>query len=581
MSAAGPGDVTRAWTVLEHDGLPVDVRVERPSGPLLMLGQGGAAREESIVRAAEVHAGLPVLLGAGMGHALRLLLASTQGPVAVVDKEADILAATRVRETLSEQDAARVLWISTPDILQTLNALTLWQREHGGLPLLPLPHPFYQRLDKDYYSALRRQLETSQRFDFWAKARQPRFGDSTPRVLLITSRYFLMGELAEACRRLGIAHRMLTLPSDELSSDIFVKDLLQAVLEFKPDCVLTLNHLGVDREGILTDLLEQLQLPLASWFVDNPHLILHLYSKLVSPWTTLFTWDADNISTLKDMGFAHVFHLPLGTDPQRFHPKAPGGQAAWKAPVSFVGNSMLHKVAGRLRSARLPKALLTDFRRISAGFDASHERSVPAYLHSEHPELFAVYESLSDNEQKLACEAAITWEATGQYRLRCVTQTLPFDPLIVGDSGWRALFRHAEKMPRLHGELNYYSELPAFYPLSDINFNCTSKQMKGAVNQRIFDVPATGAFVLTDWREQMDQLFEPHKEIVFYREPEEAPDLLRYYLAHPAERQRVITAARRRVLAEHSWEHRLQSLLAQMRSVYGTKPAPRGREAKA
>ena len=556
-----------------QDSTIIDIIVARDQGQLHMLGPGGAARELALLDNVDWQQDrLPVLLGAGMGHALDVAL-QVGGPLAVVDKEEDILAATGLRARLARElppeDLARIRWISAANVEQALLELTRWQKEHGGLPLLPLPHPFYLRLDRAYYGELRRQLEASQRFDFWTKARQPRFATDKARVLLITSRYFLMGELAEACRRLNIEHQLLTVPDDEMASDVFIKDLLHAVVSFRPDCALTLNHLGVDREGVLMELLEQLQLPLASWFVDNPHLILHLYKKLVSPWTALFTWDADNIRSLQALGFAHVFHLPLATDPRRFHPKAPGGRPQWKSRVSFVGNSMIYKVAARLKAARLPRALLRSYRAVSAGFDASDERSVPVYLQTRHAELHALYAALPDNERRLACETAITWEATRQYRMRCVEQTLPFQPLIVGDPGWRVLFRHAEPAPRLHAELSYYTELPAFYPLSEINFNCTSKQMKGAVNQRIFDVPAAGAFVLTDWRDQMDQLFEPGKEIAFYREPAEAPELLRRYLAHPAERQAVVAAARKRVLAEHTWEHRLQQLLARMRQVYG------------
>ena len=99
-----------------------------------------------------------------------------------------------------------------------------------------------------------------------------------------------------------------------------VQQLLEAVVSFRPDCCITLNHMGVDVEGVLMDLLARLQLPLASWFVDNPHLIIHLYSRCVSPWTTLFTWDSDNIPTLRAAGFEHVFYLPLATTPQRFKP---------------------------------------------------------------------------------------------------------------------------------------------------------------------------------------------------------------------------------------------------------------------
>ncbi len=155
------------------------------------------------------------------------------------------------------------------------------------------------------------------------------------------------------------------------------------------------------------------------------------------------------------------------------------------------------------------------------------------------------------------------------YRNGCVRRLLPFHPLIVGDRGWRVEFRHEPRQPRYLDALSYYAELPAFYGHSAINFNCTSKQMKGAVNQRVFDVPAAGAFVLTDWRPQMEQLFEP-EEMACYHDPEEIPDLTRYYLAHPLERRKMAAAGRRRVLACHTWEHRLQVLLEQMRSIYGT-----------
>ena len=150
---------------------------------------------------------------------------------------------------------------------------------------------------------------------------------------------------------------------------------------------------------------------------------------------------------------------------------------------------------------------------------------------------------------------------------RRVEQLLPFRPLLVGDRGWRQIFKGREFA--LHPEVTYYTELPRVYPFCAINFNCTSKQMKGAVNQRIFDVPAAGAFVLTDWREQMERLFEPGKEIIAYHELDEIPELTRYYLDNPAARAAIVRAGRRRVLAEHTWDHRIQHLIATMRAIYG------------
>lgn len=547
-----------------------------------MLGPGGVRRElaavETFLTTAEAgNAGrpgqaLPVLLGAGLGHALRRLLDAWDGPVAVVDKEHELEPLTGALAGLSEAARARVLLVDSPDPASALSLLTRWQLEHGGAPLTPLPLAFYQRLDKGHYGAVRDGLNASARVDFWNRAVQPRFRGAKPRVLLLTSKYFLMGELEGACRKLGVDYRLVAVGNESVAQDVFVRRLLEAVLSFKPDCCITLNHMGVDVEGVLMDLLGRLQLPLASWFVDNPHLIIHLYTRCVSPWTTLFTWDADNVASLEAAGFEHVRYLPLGTDPERFTPARLSVPESWKAEVSFVGNSMLYKVGGRLKNGRFPRALLLPFRKISRAFADSEFRGVADFLRHCFPEVHARYLRLPDNEARLAYETAITWQATRLYRNDCVRRLLPFRPLIVGDSGWKIEFRHEARQPRYLEALSYYSQLPAFYGHSAINFNSTSKQMKGAVNQRVFDVPAAGAFVLTDWRPQMEQLFTPD-EMACYRDPEEIPDMVRHYLAHPGERNRLVAAARRRVLACHTWAHRLRTLLDEMRAVYGTPTA--------
>ncbi len=559
-------------TYIENDS-HADIQVERQGqNPLFMLGAGGIIREERSIQGLDFTKSLPVFLGIGFGNALKSLYKNYNGPVAIIDKEKDIQALTKVKEQLqkelSPEQVENILWLDMPHEAEVLRHLTLWQKKHHGLPFCPIIHPFYLRYHKEWYMYLREQVQASQTVDFWAKVRKPRFTHAKPRILLITSKYFLMGELAHACQSLGIEYTLLTLPDESIASSEFIKKLLTAVVEFQPDCLLTLNHLGIDREGVLMDLLEQLQLPLASWFVDNPHLIVHSYQKLKSPWVTLFTWDSDNIASLQELGFPHVFYLPLGTNPELFSPNTKGNPA-WKCDISFVGNSMLYKVQTRLQKMPLPPSILENFKETAARFSLCSDRSVMEFLAQNAPHEHALYEALPSNEERLGYETALTWEATRIYRASCVEKILPFSPILVGDDGWNVLFAQEKKRFTYHRELNYYSELHTFYPLSAINFNCTSKQMKGAVNQRIFDAPACHGFVLTDWREQMDNLLEPHKEIAFYKEQEEIPDLVRYYLAHPKERETITKAARRRILAEHTWAHRLQNLLQQMRHVYG------------
>ncbi len=560
-------------------GLPADtIRIRRGDREYLLPGPAGPAREHAFVPELSSDDGLflPVLIGAGAGFGLELLLqrldalpplpaGKIRPPVVVLDAETDVLDAARIRERFAPE---RVLIVSEKDPDIALKLLTKIQAEHDWPPLKVVVNPFYLRLNRPYYARLREVCLAGEKAGFWQQARRPRFAGDKPRLLLLTSKYFLMGEILAACERLGLPHRLLRVPDGEYGKNEFVEELLRAVLEFSPDFVFTINHLGVDREGILSGLLEKLRLPLASWFVDNPHLVLYLYNSLVSPWTAIFTWDADNLASLRDMGFEYVSYLPLGCDVHRF---TPGRQAEarpeWRSRVSFVGNSMVSKVLQRKERNQLPRELDLGYERIAAGFAAGDERSVQVYLEKAHPELLPAFLSLETAEQRLGYETMITWEATRIYRLSCVKAILPFEPLIAGDAGWRDLL--PGKGVRFHGELNYYEQLPAFYPCSEVNFNCTSKQMKGAVNQRVFDVPATESFLITDYREQVENLFEPGREIVCYHSPEEAGELIRRYLADPQGRARVARAARKRVLAEHAYELRLCRLCEVMRGIYG------------
>lgn len=559
-------------TARYENGICVDIEIKRENAlPFQMLGNGGKHRELAILpKDFDQTKHLAVFLGYGMGIAFaEFRRRYPAAPLAIVDKEQDIL------EALNFSCPEDVLLISEHDKKEAITKLTKWQEKNQKKALYPVINPFYQRLDREYYGFLREHAAASQKFNFWDKAKYAKFQSSSPKLLLISSKYFLMGEVETACKNLKLEYRHIQLGNDEIAHSEFVRQLLEEIVSFKPDALITLNHLGVDREGVLMDLINKLELPFISWFVDNPHLILYSYEGLTSPFLHIFTWDFDNVPSLKAKGFNNVYYLPLGTDAERFNPKnkeklvAP----AWKSPVSFVGNSMIDKVQKRLDACNLPKHLYADFFALAKDFISSPKRIAEKFILDDGKQLFPAlikhYQEQFDTEEKLAFETGMTWEATRVYRLECVRQTLDFNPLLVGDHGWN-VFLEKEKRPwRWHAPINYYDQLPYFYPHSTINFNCTSMQMKGASNQRILDVPATGSFVITDYREQMENMFDIGEEIICYKNNEEIPDLIRYYLNHGKEREAIVRKGRERVLKCHTWTHRMSEILSVMKEWYG------------
>jgi spore maturation protein CgeB len=64
----------------------------------------------------------------------------------------------------------------------------------------------------------------------------------------------------------------------------------------------------------------------------------------------------------------------------------------------------------------------------------------------------------------------------------------------------------------------------------------------------VFDVPATGAFLLTDYSPELEQHYRLGEEIVAYRDVDELRDKARYYLAHDAERTAIARRGYERAL---------------------------------
>ena len=76
---------------------------------------------------------------------------------------------------------------------------------------------------------------------------------------------------------------------------------------------------------------------------------------------------------------------------------------------------------------------------------------------------------------------------------------------------------------------------------------CTRPQMKN----KIFDICMCGGFLLCEYIPVIEEFFEVDKEIVCFRDIEEATAKIRYYLNHEAEREAIAQAGWERVQRDH------------------------------
>ncbi|MCF6286814.1 MAG: glycosyltransferase [Candidatus Hydrogenedentes bacterium] len=385
----------------------------------------------------------------------------------------------------------------------------------------------------------------------------PKFVDAT-RMLILDTGYFFDKSWRRAAEELG--WEVATVPSviaGSLTRDD-VAALFRTLAEFKPDFVLTSNYAGMDAAGLFARFFNDAKMPYVSWFTDTPRMILFNRTMYVSEYAVAATWEKAYAPHLEAYGFSHVHYMPLATDPTIFNGSPPND---FDRDLAFVGNSMLVQLGEALEAHR-------DLPQVVAAVEAAlNEGRVTKVAYTEGVSGIigeALYDSLNESQRRNA-ELLINYEATSQQRVNLVNYLIPMGIEARGDGSWQRILSDYES------NLGYFDDLAPFYRSTAINLNNTSLQMRDAVNQRVFDCPAAGGFLITDNQPDLHDLFDVENEVVTYESLPELGDKIQYYLKRPEERAAIVGRARAHVLAEHTHRHRLQSLEAYLKPRFGVK----------
>ena len=78
-----------------------------------------------------------------------------------------------------------------------------------------------------------------------------------------------------------------------------------------------------------------------------------------------------------------------------------------------------------------------------------------------------------------------------------------------------------------------------------------------ANNMRLFEATGCGALLITDYKDNLSQLFKIGEEVVAYRSAEECVALIKYFLKHPEEAKEIAQAGQKRTLEDHTYDKRM------------------------
>lgn len=382
-----------------------------------------------------------------------------------------------------------------------------------------------------------------------------KFRAKTFRILVLESGYWLDSACARACEDMGWAVRRVPVTKEGHLPREAAGALFESLGTFKPDFILSINMGGMDVDGLFVGLFADLEIPFAVWFVDNPRTILMDRDFLATPYMAAFTWEREYEPYLRNLGYGIVGYLPLAVDHTLFH-EPPGAEPDLRP--AFVGSSMTEPAAREWAWLRGEPEIAEAVEGAFAQGKVTREglgKGLGAVLDA------SVIEAM-DEEGRHHAELYFFWEGTRRLRAAFAAALACEDVTFHGDAGWAASAVAAE------GPVSY-DGLPSFYRRCLVNLNSTSLQMASAANQRVFDCPACGGFLLTDGQADLYELFEVDREMAVYGSTEECIEKLRWFSGHPESRTELALRAHARVHGQHRYTHRMQTMVAIMKERFG------------
>jgi spore maturation protein CgeB len=134
------------------------------------------------------------------------------------------------------------------------------------------------------------------------------------------------------------------------------------------------------------------------------------------------------------------------------------------------------------------------------------------------------------------------------------------EPIALYGTGWRGLTAGGHEV---HARRVSDAELARLYPAHLAALNIVNEEhLLAGLNQRNFTPALTATPILTDAQPDLERCFDPGREVLAFRDGDELDALHARLRREPAFAAALGARGRARVLAEHSYAHRLAALAA-------------------
>lgn len=339
-------------------------------------------------------------------------------------------------------------------------------------------------------------------------------------------------------------------------------ELTSSLRKEVPDVVFSFNYFPV-----ISNVCKQENIRYISWIYDSPYVLLYSYT-VINPCNEVYVFDKELYLEFHNAGINTVHYMPMAANTNRLDALTDSIIKKDFIPylynVSFVGSLYTeeHNFFDRMTT-------LSDYTKGYLDAIMTAQMKVQGYnfiQESLAPIMDDLYKALPmdpnpdgvESKEYLYAQYVINRKITGLERtdlIRAITEHFSFD-LFTPNKNF--------SMPNLtnHGPVDYYRQMPLVFKQSKINLNISLRSIKSGVPLRAFDIMGSGGFLLSNYQADFLDDFIPGTDFAYYESKEDLLNKINYYLTHEDERAAIAKNGHNKVVANHTFRHRIQEMLA-------------------
>lgn len=383
------------------------------------------------------------------------------------------------------------------------------------------------------------------------------------KILMYQWKVYHQQDILEALQECG--HEVETIsdrPFNYNDDPDFVEMLAQKITEGQYDCMFSVNYFGV-----VSDACQKCRIRYLVWTCDSPLITMH-HESVFNDCNNIFIFDKVNYFYYKQMGLPHVWYLPLAVNTGRLDgimfKESEEDKRKFASDISFIG-SMYRKNSYDDLKPHLPEYLKGYFdAAMLAQIEIFGDDLISKLMTDEILQELEQFVSFEQGERSLSSLPLVFQSTFLGFKMAQIERIRNLN--LLGEKFLVDVYSDGEderlSNVRYRGSVNYHTDMPKVFHESKINLNFTIRNIKSGIPLRGWDILGCGGFLLTNFQAEIPMYFENGKDLVYY---EDTNDLMRkaeYYLSHEEERRAIALNGYRKVKAQHSYQKRIQQMLA-------------------